>query len=73
LGFFVLGIDYDADHADFFGQPMATAWAVVALEEYLGDMEDVYLTEATLERIKRGEERVLSSEEFWRGVKEVYR
>jgi RHH-type rel operon transcriptional repressor/antitoxin RelB len=39
-----------------------------ALEEYLGDIEDVYLAEATLERIKRGEERVLSAEEFWRGL-----
>jgi RHH-type transcriptional regulator, rel operon repressor / antitoxin RelB len=38
-----------------------------ALEEYLDDIEEVYLAEATLERIKRGEERVLSAEEFWRG------
>ena len=39
-----------------------------ALEEYLDDIEEVYLAEATLERIKRGEERVLSAEEFWRGL-----
>jgi len=39
-----------------------------ALEEYLDDIEEAYLAEATLERIKRGEERVLSAEEFWRGL-----
>ena len=39
-----------------------------ALDEYLDDIEDAYLAEATLERIKRGEERVLSAEEFWRGM-----
>jgi RHH-type rel operon transcriptional repressor/antitoxin RelB len=39
-----------------------------ALEEYLDDIEEAYLAEATLERIKRGEERVLSAEEFWRGM-----
>lgn len=39
-----------------------------ALEEYLDDLEDAYLAEATLERIKRGEERVLGAEEFWRGL-----
>ncbi len=39
-----------------------------ALDEYLDDLEDTYLAEATLERIKRGEEQVLSAEEFWRGM-----
>lgn len=39
-----------------------------ALEEYLDDLEDAYLAEATLERIKRGDERVLGAEEFWRGL-----
>jgi RHH-type rel operon transcriptional repressor/antitoxin RelB len=39
-----------------------------ALDEYLDDIEDAYLAEATLERIKRGEEQVLSAEEFWRGM-----
>lgn len=39
-----------------------------ALDEYLNDIEDAYLAEATLERVKRGEERVLSSEEFWRDM-----
>ena len=39
-----------------------------ALDEYLDDIEDTYLAESTLERIKRGEEQVLSAEEFWRGM-----
>lgn len=40
----------------------------MALAEYLDDIEDVYLAEATVERIKRGEEAVLNAEEFWRGM-----
>ncbi len=36
-----------------------------ALLEHLDDMEDAYLAEATLERVRRGDERVLGSEEFW--------
>jgi RHH-type rel operon transcriptional repressor/antitoxin RelB len=39
-----------------------------AILEHLDDMEDAYLAEATLERIRLGDERVLSSEEFWRGL-----
>jgi predicted DNA-binding protein len=31
-------------------------------------LEDTYLAEATLERIKRGEEQDLNAEEFWRGM-----
>jgi len=39
-----------------------------AILEHLDDLEDAYLAEATLERVRRGEERVLSSDEFWRGL-----
>jgi RHH-type rel operon transcriptional repressor/antitoxin RelB len=39
-----------------------------AILEHLDDMEDAYLAEATLERVRLGDERVLSSEEFWRGL-----
>lgn len=39
-----------------------------AILMHLDDLEDAYLAEATLERIRRGEERVLSSDEFWRGL-----
>ena len=35
-----------------------------AIREHLDDLEDVYLAEATLERVRRGEERVYTSEEM---------
>ncbi|WP_264318676.1 type II toxin-antitoxin system RelB family antitoxin [Acidithiobacillus thiooxidans] len=41
-----------------------------AILEHLDDMEEAYLAEATLERVRRGDERVLSSEEFWRGMED---
>ena len=41
-----------------------------AILEHLDDMEDAYLAEAALERVRRGDERVLSSEEFWRGLED---
>ena len=34
----------------------------------LEDMEDIYMAEAVMERIASGEEKVLTSEEFWRGM-----
>ena len=39
-----------------------------AILEHLDDLEDAYLAAATLERVRRGEEMALSSEEFWRGL-----
>ncbi len=38
------------------------------IERGLEDMEDYYLAVEVTERIKRGEEEVLTSEEFWRGL-----
>ncbi len=38
------------------------------IERGLEDMEDYYLAAEVMERIKRGEEEVISSEEFWRGL-----
>jgi len=43
----------------------ATYYLREAVQEHLDDLEDMYLSEQTLERIRRGEEEVLSSEEFW--------
>jgi RHH-type rel operon transcriptional repressor/antitoxin RelB len=37
-------------------------------ERGLEDMEDYYLAAEVMERIRRGEEDVMSSEEFWRGL-----
>jgi RHH-type rel operon transcriptional repressor/antitoxin RelB len=39
-----------------------------AVEAHLDEMEDVYLAERAMERIKNGEDEVVSSEEFWRGL-----
>ncbi|WP_274424334.1 type II toxin-antitoxin system RelB family antitoxin [Chelativorans sp. YIM 93263] len=37
-----------------------------AIEERLDDLEDIYLAEKAMERIQRGESKVVSAEEFWR-------
>ena len=34
----------------------------------LTDLEDYYLGQEVLERIRKGEERVLTSKEFWSGL-----
>ncbi|WP_018881910.1 MULTISPECIES: DUF6290 family protein [unclassified Thioalkalivibrio] len=41
-----------------------------AIEEHLEDLEDIYLAEQTLERIRSGEEEVISSQEFWRDLED---
>lgn len=38
------------------------------IERGLEEMEDYYLAAEVMERIRRGEEEVISSEEFWRGL-----
>ena len=39
-----------------------------AILEKLDELEDAYLGAAVLERIRSGEERILSSAEMWRGL-----
>ena len=39
--------------------------ARAAIVEAIEDMEDAYLSEATLERIRQGKETVLTAEEMW--------
>ncbi len=39
-----------------------------AILKHLDDMEDAHLAETALERIRLGDELVLSSEEFWRSL-----
>jgi RHH-type rel operon transcriptional repressor/antitoxin RelB len=41
-----------------------------AIEAHIDDLEDIHYAEQTLERIRRGEEEVLSAEDFWRGVED---
>lgn len=38
------------------------------IEQGLEDVEDYYLAAEVMERIRRGEEDVLTSEEAWRGL-----
>lgn len=38
------------------------------IDQGLEDLEDYYAAREVIGRIERGEERVLSSEEFWRGM-----
>lgn len=38
--------------------------------EKIEDMEDVYLAEHVLERIRKGAEKTLSAEEMWRGLED---
>ena len=38
------------------------------IERGLEDVEDYYLAAEVLERIRRGEEEVVKSEDFWRGL-----
>ena len=46
----------------------ATYYLREAVVEHLEDLEDVYMAEQTLERIRRGEEQVVDAEEFWNGL-----
>lgn len=45
-----------------------TFYVTEAIQVQLDDLEDVYLGERTLERVRRGQEEVISGEEFWRGL-----
>ncbi|KKX24663.1 DUF6290 family protein [Rhizobium sp. LC145] len=38
------------------------------LEQHLEDLHDIAAAEAAMERIRRGESKVINSEEFWRGL-----
>jgi RHH-type transcriptional regulator, rel operon repressor / antitoxin RelB len=40
------------------------------IERSLEDVEDYYLAEEVLERIRKGEEKVLTAEEFWRDLED---
>ncbi|ACL74300.1 DUF6290 family protein [Thioalkalivibrio sulfidiphilus] len=46
----------------------ATYYIREAIEAQLDDLEDIYLAEQVLERIRKGEEQTLTSEEFWSGL-----
>ncbi|EAR20762.1 type II toxin-antitoxin system RelB family antitoxin [Nitrococcus mobilis] len=48
----------------------ATYYIREAVEEHLDDLEDIYLVEQVLERVRRGEEQTMSPQEFWRDLED---
>lgn len=48
----------------------ATYYIREAIEEHLEDMEDVYLAEQALESLKRGQDTIISGEDFWNGLED---
>lgn len=40
------------------------------IERGLEDTEDYYLAAEAMERLKRGEDEIISHEEFWRGLED---
>jgi RHH-type rel operon transcriptional repressor/antitoxin RelB len=44
------------------------AYVLDLIVQKLEDMHDIALAEAALERIRSGESKVVSGEEFWRGL-----
>jgi RHH-type rel operon transcriptional repressor/antitoxin RelB len=46
----------------------ATFYIREAIEEHLDDLEDLYLAEQAVERLNRGQSRIVDAEEFWRGL-----
>ncbi len=40
------------------------------IERGLEDVEDYYLAVEAVERLKRGEDEIISGEEFWRGLED---
>ncbi|WP_425154069.1 type II toxin-antitoxin system RelB family antitoxin [Candidatus Palauibacter sp.] len=47
--------------------------ACEAILEKIEDMEDAYLAEQVLDRIRKGEEGVVSAEDMWRHRRDAYR
>jgi RHH-type rel operon transcriptional repressor/antitoxin RelB len=39
-----------------------------AIETHLEDLGDLYFAQAAMERIRSGESKIISGEEFWRGM-----
>jgi RHH-type rel operon transcriptional repressor/antitoxin RelB len=47
---------------------MTTFYIREAIQEHLDDLEDLYMAEQAIERLSRGESRLVDAEEFWRGL-----
>ncbi len=49
------------------GRPVAY-YMREAIATHMDDLEDVYAAEHALERLRKGEDQVISSEAFWNGL-----
>lgn len=43
----------------------ATYYMLEAIQEHLEDLEDVYLSETAIDHLRKGEDVILESKEFW--------
>lgn len=41
-----------------------------AIQEHLEDLEDIYFSEIAIEKLKKGEDSILDSKVFWRGLED---
>lgn len=48
----------------------ATYYIREAVQEHIEDLEDVYLSEMALEKLKKRENKILESREFWNGLED---
>ena len=60
-----LAFDQRALHGLLNGTPFSVG---LPDDTHLDDLEDIYLAEQALERLRRGEDEVVSAEAFWRGL-----
>ncbi|MGK6313997.1 type II toxin-antitoxin system RelB family antitoxin [Neorhizobium sp. DT-125] len=45
-----------------------SAYMKDVLEQHLEDLHDIALAEAAMDRIRSGKDKIISAEEFWRGM-----
>ena len=48
----------------------ATYYIREAVQEHIEDLEDVYLSEMAFEKLKKRENKILESREFWNGLED---
>lgn len=48
----------------------ATYYIREAIDEHLEDLEDIYLSEVAIEKLNKGQDKILGSREFWRGLED---
>lgn len=56
-----------AEHAAKAGAA-TDAYVLEVIEQHLEDLHDIAAADAAMERIRRGEDDIVSAEEIWRGM-----